>query len=390
MTRDTRLVAASLFFWGLGEGLYLYFQPIYMARLGANAVQIGSLLGLASAAMAASHLPAGYLADRLGRKQLLVVGWLGGAAAGTLMFLSPSLTGFSVGLVLYGLTGFILAPMNSYLTESRGEQTVERTLTSVSAVFNAGAVLAPLMGGLIGERLGLRAVYGFAAAAWWVSTALIALIQPQPVRPVEGRRRYSALLGNRGYLGFLGLMFFAFFAMYVGLPLAPNFLREVGGLSLQQIGVLGSLTSIGLIVGNWLLGKRHPRRGFVVAQALVGAHMILLWRGTGMPWYGLAFLGRSGFSLAHTLASAQIGRVVSPSEIGGAYGLSETGISTAMILAPVLAGVLYARQPALPFPISLGLTAIAIALSIRFAPRRDRHTEPIPEAAQIGRPAVGD
>ena len=375
MTRDSRLVALSLLFWGLGEGLYFYFQPLYMAQLGAGPIQIGSIIGLAAAAMAAAHIPAGYLADRLGRKRLLIAGWALGAAGATLMFLAGTLTWFAAGFVVYQLTSFIFAPLYSYLTESRGKQTVERTFTAVSAVYNVGAVLAPILGGWIAQRLELRAIYGFSAACFWISTALIALIGAQPVQEAESRLRYSALLRNNHYLGFMALVFFVFFAMYVGLPLAPNFLHEVRGLSLQQIGLLGSITSTGLILGNWLLGKRPPRRGFMIAQALVGLHMLLLWRGTGMLWYGLAFLGRSGFNLAHTLSNAQVGRVVAPAEMGVAFGLSETGIAVAQVLAPVLAGVLFERETILPLQVSLGLIALSIALTWRFAPRRDLHTE---------------
>jgi hypothetical protein len=30
MTRDLILVALSLFAWGLGEGMFIFFQPIYL------------------------------------------------------------------------------------------------------------------------------------------------------------------------------------------------------------------------------------------------------------------------------------------------------------------------------------------------------------------------
>ncbi|MBI4771392.1 MAG: MFS transporter [Chloroflexi bacterium] len=173
--------------------------------------------------------------------------------------------------------------------------------------------------------------------------------------------------------------------MYVGLPLTPNFLQDVRSVSLRQIGLLGSLGFVGAIIGSWLLGKRPPRRGFMVAQALVGLHVLLVWRGTGMLWYSLAFLGRSGFGLAHSLGSAQIGRVVGKAELGMAYGLTETAFALAQLAAPVLAGVLFERNPVLPFQFSLGLIALALLLTWRFAPRRDLHSAPesLPDRLEI-------
>ena len=36
MSRDLVLLFVSLFTWGIGEGLFIYFQPIYLQELGAS------------------------------------------------------------------------------------------------------------------------------------------------------------------------------------------------------------------------------------------------------------------------------------------------------------------------------------------------------------------
>ena len=61
MNRDLRLLAFSLLLWGVGEGLFFYFEPIYLERLGANPVQIGFILGLTGAAAALSHSVPAYV-----------------------------------------------------------------------------------------------------------------------------------------------------------------------------------------------------------------------------------------------------------------------------------------------------------------------------------------
>jgi len=69
MSRDLILIAISMFTWGVGEGMFLYFQPIYLQQLGADPVRIGAILGGFGLMMTISHMPAGYLADRLGRRR---------------------------------------------------------------------------------------------------------------------------------------------------------------------------------------------------------------------------------------------------------------------------------------------------------------------------------
>ena len=108
MRRDLILIALAMFTWGLGEGLFFYFQPIYLERLGANPIQIGAILGGFGLAMTVSHLPAGYLADRIGRKPLLVAAWIFGMMATWIMALANSLPVFVIGILLYGTTMFVM------------------------------------------------------------------------------------------------------------------------------------------------------------------------------------------------------------------------------------------------------------------------------------------
>ncbi len=45
MNRNLLLVALSLFTWGVGEGLFIYFQPIYLQQWGADPLMIGAVFG---------------------------------------------------------------------------------------------------------------------------------------------------------------------------------------------------------------------------------------------------------------------------------------------------------------------------------------------------------
>ncbi len=55
-----------MFTWGIGEGMFLIFQPIYLEQLGADPLLIGAILGAAGITMAIAQAPAGHLADRIG------------------------------------------------------------------------------------------------------------------------------------------------------------------------------------------------------------------------------------------------------------------------------------------------------------------------------------
>ena len=53
---DLNLLSISLLIWGLGESLFLIFQPLYLQELGADPVKIGVILSGGLLVMAlASH-----------------------------------------------------------------------------------------------------------------------------------------------------------------------------------------------------------------------------------------------------------------------------------------------------------------------------------------------
>ena len=143
MARDLILIAISLFTWGLGESAFFSFQPLYLQQLGADPLRIGAILGGYGLAATLAHIPAGYIADRLGRRPVMVAAWIVGAVTTWIMALATSLPVFVAGMLLYSTTSFVIAPLNSYVAAARGRWSVGRVLTLVSACYNAGAVLGP-------------------------------------------------------------------------------------------------------------------------------------------------------------------------------------------------------------------------------------------------------
>ncbi len=97
MSRDLVLIAFALITWGLGEGMFYFFQPLYLQELGADPLKIGSILGLVGLATMLAYLPAGYLSDRIGRRPLICLAWIIGAIATGLMALAKSLPVFVAG-----------------------------------------------------------------------------------------------------------------------------------------------------------------------------------------------------------------------------------------------------------------------------------------------------
>jgi len=368
MNRSLLWLGATLFTWGIGEGMFLLFQPIYLQQLGADPIQIGAILGGFGAVMTLAHIPAGYLSDRIGRRPMLIAAWVIGIVATLLMALAKSLPLFIVGMGIYGFTAFVVSPLDSYVTAARGKWSVARAITFISMTFNAGAVLGPITGGWVGDHYGLRTVYFLSTGIFVFSTVIMFFISPQSREHHDPQNPPASLLTNKRYLELLAILFAVAFATYIPQPFTPNFLRNQHGLSLSVIGELGSIGSLGNTVLNLLFGQFEARTGFILGQVGVAAFALFLWRGTGFGWFAIGYFLLGGFRVLRGLGVAQVRPYVHESQMGLAYGIAETLGSATVLLAPPLAGALYSRDPALMYPVGLVLIAVGLSISLVFTP----------------------
>jgi len=371
---DLVLLAVSLFTWGIGEGLFIYFQPIYLAQLGADTMTIATVFSAFGLAMMVAHIPAGYLADRIGRKPLLIAAWSSGLVATWVMAIARTLPVFIFGMMLYGLTAFVSSPLNSYVTTARGKFSPARAMTFMSAAYNFGAVIGPLTGGWIGDRVGLRTVYFVAGILFIVSTSVILFIKSQPPEHRDLDSPPANLFTNTRFIGFLGIVFLIVFTTYLPQPLTARFLENERALSLGKIGLLGSVNGLGNALFNLFLGQFAARTGLILVQFCVMAFSLLIWRGTGLGWYAAGYFLLGGFRTARSFFFAEVRTLIHSAQMGIAYGVSETFNALAVVLAPLLAGVLYTCDPALVYPSAIGLVAIALIVSLIFMPREKSET----------------
>ncbi len=369
MNRSLIWLGAALFLWGIGEGMFLQFQPIYLQQMGAAPIEIGVILGAFGAAMTLTHIPAGHLSDRIGRRPLLIGAWVLGVAATLVMAIAPSLPILVIGLLMYGGTALVASPLDSYTTAGRGTWTVGRAITFVSTAFNAGAVIGPLMGGRIADQYGFRMVFFIAAGIFVLSTIFIMLISSQPRDHHEPGNPPASLLSNRRYISFLLIYFLVAFAVFVPQPLSPNFLRNQQGLSLSAIGQLISLAYLGSTVLNIVLGQLEARLGFLLGQLGVAVFTMLLWRAAGFGWFALGYFLLGGYRTVRVLGVAQVRAFVHRSQMGLAYGAVEMLGSGTTLLAPPVAGYLYTLDPRLMYPVALALICLGAAVTLAFVPR---------------------
>jgi MFS family permease len=374
LNRNLFFVASALLLWGFGEGMFFNFVPIYLdVQFLLSKYEIGLILGAFGFSMAITHIPAGRLADRFGRRPLLVGAWLLGLFSTLVMGFAQALPLFLVGLFAYGLTAFVSSPLSSYVTAARGKWPVGTVLSLTTATFGMGMVLGPVTGGWIGDHYGMRMSFYVAAFIFVFSNLFMFFIEHQPIDHHDPDAPPPSLRSNKRFVGLVGVLAFSIFAMYFAQPLTPNFLEGVRGLSLSETGLVFTVGALGNSLMALAFSRVNPRRGFLAAQVLVILFAFLIWKGASLPVFALGYFLLGGFRAGRPMAMAQARALVHESQMGITYGILETVSAIILILTPPIAGFLFERDPMIIYPLAIVLISAALIVSSLFLPRKVSH-----------------
>jgi len=362
--RDLAIVAISAFIWGLGEGLFIFFLPLALQKWNTDAVQIGVVLSMIGVTMAVVQVPAGYFSDRFGTRPIIFASLILGIASALVMAAAQSLPFFVAGLLAYGCTSFISAPMNSYVTSLRGNWSVQRAVTFRAGAFQVGAIVGPILGGWIANTAGLSVVFRYSAGLFLAATLVMLLARrPLVLEHPEASIHLVNPIANPRFLGLLAVVFFTIIAISVPQQLTSLYLQNVHHISIQQIGIMGTIASIGTAIIMFSFGNLRVSTGMLIGQLLLAGFALLMWRGQSAIAYYVGYFFVAGYQLYRSMAMAFSRSLVKVGDTGLAYGLIETGNALAIVVAPLAAGFLYNYRPEAVYIASLGALAITVGLN---------------------------
>jgi MFS family permease len=384
--RDTRWVMISYLLWGIGEGLWIFIQPLYIKSLGATPDQTGLVIGMWGLGRLLFILPAGILADRVGPRKLLPLSCGLGLTGVTMIATAPDWRWAAPGFLVYGFSAAAVPVTNLYITQAarydptrRPDLPIQAVLTLLWAAYSLGLVVTPTIGGWIGDQIGLRSVFMISVFWFVLGTATIMRTHayPRPERPALGRD-YRGLLRRRPVQLAFTLMTLGFVAVLIGQPLASQYLEEVRHFSRTTIGAFGSLTALGTAVFSLLLGRVAGWRGFFAGMGLVLVSFALfLVSGSPLVVAAAVFL-LGAYYATRPIATSVISTYVPHHQHGVAFALVDTLAGLATLIGPNVAGALYEVNPGWPFGAGMIAIGVVVLLGVVLIglPARRRVTVP--------------
>ncbi|MFF3540256.1 MFS transporter [Streptomyces platensis] len=166
-------------------GLPPYLTEI-LPELGDGAARWAGLLYIVPTIFGAIGAPLwGRLADRFGRKRLLLRAQLGLAAAFLLAGWADSLATFTAALVIQGVLGGTFAASNGYLGAALEGHALSRALTLMQGSARAALVCAPIVVGSLTPWLSPHRQYALLAVLPLTAAVMLAAL-PEPPRVRTG------------------------------------------------------------------------------------------------------------------------------------------------------------------------------------------------------------
>ena len=373
--------------------IHLFFPaiPAVKAAFGLSDAMAQFTFSVAVFGMAFATLVYGSLADRYGRRPVLLSG-LGFFLAGTVISAAATTVPLLVAgrLVQAVGAGCGVTLVRTIARDAYGSERLVQAIAYLTMFYALGPMVSPVVGGVLVDMLGWRSVFGFALLAGAVITASAYWVIYE-TRPIGEARNgdnvlqsYARLLAQPRFTALVLQTGFSTGTFMILGSAASTLMKELLGRPATEFGIYFVLLPIGFISGT-LISSRLGNRASTEAMVLIGSLLclaavtiqaVLLLSGHVSPLAfflpGLFVTMAQGIALPYAQAGAMatIPRLAATAAgigvfvqqfCGGAfaqlYGLVADGTPAPMVAATLLSAV-------------LGVIAGAIAYGLARAPRQ--------------------
>jgi DHA1 family multidrug resistance protein-like MFS transporter len=346
------------------------FIPFYLRDLGvqgeaAQRYWSGAIISAPALVMIVVAPLWGVLADRFGRKLMVMRAMFGGAAVVALMGAARSpMALLMLRLLQGGITGTVSAT-NALVSGVSPRNRAGFSLGLTQTAIYAGSSLGPLLGGVSADSLGHSATFYIAGGLLLLGGIVVGVLANEgPVHPRSARTEGAApaeglwdVLARPGFAVVVGLVFML---QFVGTVLGPIFPLYVEALGLDKLHVntdTGKLMAVTAIAAalvavptGWIADRIGPGRVLVLGTLLSGTLIIpqAFVTSIGSLYIIRVALGLAAGTIGPSMGSF-VNRAVPRASQGKAFGIVQSASSLGFGLGPLTGGVMGAllglRQP---------------------------------------------
>ncbi len=386
------ILAVSIFCCMLGSGIVVPLLPLYAESLGASSLWIGVIFASYPIGRVLATPVAGRISDRRGRKPFILVGLL---AYGAISFafmattLAPQLAFLRL---LHGVAGAMILPVaQAYVGDICPPGEEGKWMGYANAAFASGFGFGPLIGGVLGEQMGMNAAFVAMGSLSLVAFIIAVRFLPESgqqqsatshssLRDLSRSSMMNGLLALRMTLAMGTAAFFAF------LPIMASNSLDLSSSLIGTLLATNMLLSSLLTIPLGRIADRLSRRYLAIGGCLVTS-LFLFAIPLGQSFsvlLAIAVLGSLGSATTLPAASALTVQVGRQYGMGSSIALFSMAQSMGMVIGPMVGGAVADRAGmASAFYFGAAIVLAGACLFAWFTRRKQADSTPASETAGV-------
>ncbi|ATM79016.1 Bacillibactin exporter [Serratia fonticola] len=299
--RNLFITWLGCFLTGAAFSLIMPFLPLYVEALGVTGHQSlnmwsGLVFSITFLFSAIASPFWGSLADRRGRKLMLLRSALGMGIVMVLMGMAQNIWQFLALRAVLGLLGGFIPNANALIATQVPRHRSGWALGTLSTGGVSGALIGPLIGGLLADQYGLRPVFFITAAVLFICFLLTLFCVREQFTPVQkkdmlhARQVFASLKSPKLILSLFITTMIIQIATGSIAPILTLYVRELAG-NISNLafvsGLIASVPGVAALMSAPRLGKLGDRIGperILVFMLVISVLLLIPMAFVQTPW----------------------------------------------------------------------------------------------------------
>jgi len=384
---ETNVIVLSLtgFLLNFAAQTFQPFTSLYLMSLGADVAQVGLAFALLSFAVAIVTLPGGMIADRFGRKMLIVVGnFTGFLCYFLLVLIGPWQLAVIVLFIQSLMSTFYQPAYTAIIAESVPDEERGNAFGTFFFIVSIGFFVGPMIGGYLYSFAGFSTIL-YGAGFLGVSGSLIRLVWIRETLTAKRRKAVEAVRIERSWSGLphfgRDLKFLTVVSSMVGFvygvmfPYVPVYATEILKISKFELGVMFSVSSFAQFMISLPAGKiirKVGTRKLMTLAIICSSALIIPWIYSPSILFAICIYTITGvFTQLFTIANQTLtSNLTSIRTRASAIGVITTISGLVGAVSPYLGSLIWIRIN--PQSVFLLVTAVGLLTSIPLIAIKER------------------
>ena len=359
-------------------------MSLYLIDLGASVGQVGLVFTIASIVPIVLQIFGGWFSDTIGRLRAIAFGSAISVFGYVFFFTAPSWEWVLLGLSVEFVSNSFVGPsFSAYIAEQSSEATRGRVYGLSTGIYMVVTVIGPALAGFLAYRMNFKIMMLVAFVFYLLATIVRIWMafseQFKPTRVAEKPTLTGLTTQLKAMIGILfsgGILTWIWITDAIGDTsymltgeLFPIYLSDIGKLSVEQIGLLGSawgFASIaGSFLGGWLTDKRSERSILTIGFLIITLSIVaMVTANSTLAFLGSRIMNGLGVGILMPSYNSLISKVVPEEKRGLAFGFFGTSLGILSLPMPWLGAQLWELlSPQAPFWIAAAACAITVPIA---------------------------